>query len=419
MSLLALTTIVERADLYALPAVFLEVQNTFHCTPSQLGLVTSLRGVASTIFSPIAGAAGNRYNRVALIGAGCCFWGVACACIGGSQTFGQLLASRTINGLGIGLVAPISRALVADMFTETKRGKNPSHSPLNNYSPRLLLVLGRAFGLLETTGSFGGAAAALIATNVAVGTVLGVPGWRMVLYGIGLLSVLVGLMTSLCAHDYRTTPSDDRDASSTRDTRDKRDTRSGVSGGLLDYARTNGLGGVPIEPIEPIEPLSERRGRMGMYDCMEVKGSGSGISGDGSGSTGSSSSQQSAAAEVGSRIRTMAARAQRQRKYERNSGSAISTSAISISATTGSTTTSTSTSNTSTSSNTSTTSSRDQIWAEMRLVTRVRTFQIIIAQGAFGNIPWAALPFMTLWLELSCFSHAEAAGEEMLHSTHN
>jgi hypothetical protein len=55
----------------------------------------------------------------------------------------------------------------------------------------------------------------------------------------------------------------------------------------------------------------------------------------------------------------------------------------------------------------------------MRLVTRVRTFQIIIAQGAFGNIPWAALPFMTLWLELSCFSHAEAAGEEMLHSTHN
>jgi hypothetical protein len=43
------------------------------------------------------------------------------------------------------------------------------------------------------------------------------------------------------------------------------------------------------------------------------------------------------------------------------------------------------------------------------MVARVRTFQIIIAQGAFGNIPWAALPFLTLWLELSCFSHSEAA----------
>ena len=42
-------------------------------------------------------------------------------------------------------------------------------------------------------------------------------------------------------------------------------------------------------------------------------------------------------------------------------------------------------------------------------VLRIPTFQVIVAQGCFGNLPWAAWNFSTLWLELNCFSNTMAA----------
>eukprot|EP01052_Picozoa_sp_SAG31_P033901 SAG31_NODE_3890_length_3777_cov_5.473355_5_plen_425_part_00 len=43
-------------------------------------------------------------------------------------------------------------------------------------------------------------------------------------------------------------------------------------------------------------------------------------------------------------------------------------------------------------------------------VAKIPTFQVIVAQGCFGNLPWAAWNFATLWLELNCFSNGLAAG---------
>lgn len=37
------------------------------------------------------------------------------------------------------------------------------------------------------------------------------------------------------------------------------------------------------------------------------------------------------------------------------------------------------------------------------------TFLIIIGQGIFGTAPWFAFSYLTMWLELNCFSNAEAA----------
>eukprot|EP01046_Picozoa_sp_COSAG06_P000335 COSAG06_NODE_9_length_37879_cov_13.349735_15_plen_491_part_00 len=42
-------------------------------------------------------------------------------------------------------------------------------------------------------------------------------------------------------------------------------------------------------------------------------------------------------------------------------------------------------------------------------IVKIPTFQVIVAQGCFGNLPWAAWNFATLWLELNCFSNTMAA----------
>jgi hypothetical protein len=51
-----------------------------------------------------------------------------------------------------------------------------------------------------------------------------------------------------------------------------------------------------------------------------------------------------------------------------------------------------------------------EISASYKLVfMQVRTFQVIVAQGLAGQIPWQAISFATLWLELMGFKRIDAA----------
>ncbi|CAN6204305.1 unnamed protein product [Urochloa humidicola] len=46
---------------------------------------------------------------------------------------------------------------------------------------------------------------------------------------------------------------------------------------------------------------------------------------------------------------------------------------------------------------------------EAKLVARIPTFQIFVAQGVSGSFPWSALSFAPMWLELVGFSHGDTA----------
>lgn len=49
------------------------------------------------------------------------------------------------------------------------------------------------------------------------------------------------------------------------------------------------------------------------------------------------------------------------------------------------------------------------LFQEAKSVTRISSFQIIVAQGVAGSFPWSALSFAPMWLELTGFSHAKTA----------
>ncbi|GAQ77780.1 major facilitator superfamily protein [Klebsormidium nitens] len=53
----------------------------------------------------------------------------------------------------------------------------------------------------------------------------------------------------------------------------------------------------------------------------------------------------------------------------------------------------------------------------VRSVLKLRSFQLIIAQGVIGSIPWQSLVFFTMWLQLIGFSHSNAAYLMGLFST--
>jgi MFS family permease len=46
-----------------------------------------------------------------------------------------------------------------------------------------------------------------------------------------------------------------------------------------------------------------------------------------------------------------------------------------------------------------------QLAREAKDVAKVPTFQIIVAQGVAGSVPWSALSFAAMWLELAGFKH--------------
>ncbi|CAL4913348.1 unnamed protein product [Urochloa decumbens] len=56
---------------------------------------------------------------------------------------------------------------------------------------------------------------------------------------------------------------------------------------------------------------------------------------------------------------------------------------------------------------------------EARDVVRVPTFQIIVAQGVAGSVPWSALSFAAMWLELVGFTHWQTTVITNLNSIAN
>ena len=79
---LALTMSLRQADAVLLPAVYLEVQERFGVSATQLGLASFYAGVSQALISPAAAALAERWRRPGVIAFGCALWGVATILVG-------------------------------------------------------------------------------------------------------------------------------------------------------------------------------------------------------------------------------------------------------------------------------------------------------------------------------------------------
>lgn len=89
--------------------------------------------------------------------------------------------SRGLNGIGLALVAPAIQSLVADSTNDSNRGM--------------------AFGWLQLTGNLGSIIGGLFSVLIAPTTFMGIPGWRISFHLVGIISVIVGVLVGLFAHD--------------------------------------------------------------------------------------------------------------------------------------------------------------------------------------------------------------------------
>jgi len=156
------------------PAVFQELAVTFNASLTQLGVISMVGLLASSITYPISGIVGDAYYRGRIILWSLVGIAVTTVMIALSQTYGQLIAAKILNGISIGMLVPSLQALVGDMHSAANRGK--------------------AFGFLNFTGITGAIVGSTLATILAAGTYWGMDGWRLafLIWSAYLVLIIVG-----------------------------------------------------------------------------------------------------------------------------------------------------------------------------------------------------------------------------------
>jgi multidrug resistance protein len=104
-------------------------------SPAMPTIIAQLRGfeiypwvisaylLASTVSTPIYGKLADLYGRKPILLFGLALFSLGSILSGTSQTMGQLIAMRTLQGLGAGAVGPIVLTILGDLFTLHERAK--------------------------------------------------------------------------------------------------------------------------------------------------------------------------------------------------------------------------------------------------------------------------------------------------------
>ena len=111
------------ADRNVLFAVQPLVQDEFHLTKEQIGVLTSAFLGFYMIAAPFVGPLADRYSRKLIITLGAIFWSGLTLLTAVTHNYTELLVRHTLVGIGEATFVTIAPTFVADLFAESKRGR--------------------------------------------------------------------------------------------------------------------------------------------------------------------------------------------------------------------------------------------------------------------------------------------------------
>ena len=111
------------ADRNVLFAVQPLVQDEFHLSKTQIGLLTSAFLGFYMVAAPFVGPLADRYSRKPIIVLGAIFWSGLTLLTAFTHNYTELLIRHTLVGIGEATFVTIAPTFVADLFAEEKRGR--------------------------------------------------------------------------------------------------------------------------------------------------------------------------------------------------------------------------------------------------------------------------------------------------------
>ncbi|KAI9165459.1 hypothetical protein LWI28_014634 [Acer negundo] len=180
----------ERADESLLPGVYKEVGAALHTDPTGLGSLTLFRSIIQNLCCLLAAYLAVHHNRARVIAIGAFLWAAATFLVAISTTFFQVAVARGLNGIGLAIVIPAIQSLITDSTDDSNHGT--------------------AFGWLQLTSNFSSIIGGLCSTLIASTSFMGIPGWRIALHLVAIVSVIVGILVHVFANDPCSSDGGDR-----------------------------------------------------------------------------------------------------------------------------------------------------------------------------------------------------------------
>lgn len=152
------------------------LQSIWGISYGAIGLMETLRNVAQTISAPFWGYAADRWSRKKVLIFGTGIWGIWTVIVGLVPNIGSMTIIRAISGLGLGCLMPATFSLLGDHYPQEKRG--------------------RALGVIGAVGAIG-----IVLGVLALGFVATPELWRWGFIGLGIASILTGLIIWLLVEE--------------------------------------------------------------------------------------------------------------------------------------------------------------------------------------------------------------------------
>ncbi len=120
LTALNLLNYVDRNVLFAVQPL---VQDEFHVTNTQIGILTTAFLGFYTLAAPFVGPLADRYSRKTIIMLGGVFWSGLTLLTAVTHTYTELLIRHTLVGVGEATFVTIAPTFVSDLFAEKVRGR--------------------------------------------------------------------------------------------------------------------------------------------------------------------------------------------------------------------------------------------------------------------------------------------------------
>jgi MFS transporter, Spinster family, sphingosine-1-phosphate transporter len=123
VALLAAMAFFNTVDMTVLPAVLSSIQAEFHLSDTELGLLNAAFTVAFAVSAIPIGYWADRGSRRMIIGLGVAVWSLFTLLTGLTQSFAQMLAVRSVVGIGEASYQPAGGSLIGDYYDKRSRGR--------------------------------------------------------------------------------------------------------------------------------------------------------------------------------------------------------------------------------------------------------------------------------------------------------
>lgn len=168
--------LVDQGESQAMGVLSPIIQSLWGISFGMIGLMETLRTIAQTISAPLWGYISDKYSRKKVLIFGTGVWGLWTVAVGLVPDFNSMLIIRAISGLGLGCLMPATFSLLGDHYPQSQRG--------------------RALGIIGLVGMMG-----TVLGVLALGFVANVDLWRLGFIGLGIASILTGIMIWLLVEE--------------------------------------------------------------------------------------------------------------------------------------------------------------------------------------------------------------------------